>query len=367
MLLLLAFGFVYGKNGRLLEVSQQDALVDALTGLGNRRALERDLAAWIDRATSGKPVRLGLFDLDGFKQYNDTFGHPAGDALLARLGEHLRAGLQGNARVYRMGGDEFCLLSEDECSPNDEQVHRAAEALCESGESFSITCSYGSVRIPQEATSSEQALHLADQRMYSQKTASISAGRQSSDVLCQVLSERSDSLHTHVDSVGRLARELAMRLGLSETEQERIYIAAELHDIGKTAIPDSLLDKCGPLDELEWAYMRTHTLIGERIVLAAPALAPTAELIRASHERVDGTGYPDQLLGSDIPIGARIISICDAFDAMISDRPYRKAMPVAAALTELETESGSQFDAELVHVFCELVTSPDRELVLATT
>jgi diguanylate cyclase (GGDEF)-like protein len=363
-LLLCAFGVLFRQNRRLLEASRREALVDSLTGLGNRRALVRDLAVGIARARAGRPLVLGLFDLNGFKQYNDTFGHPAGDALLARLGTRLRATLGDAATVYRMGGDEFCVLGAFDDRTTDETVRRAAAALCESGETFSITCSYGCVLVPSEAATAEQALQLADERMYTQKEGTASARRQSSDVLLQVISERNASLDEHVESVGQLSRELAGRLGLSTPEQERILVAARLHDIGKTAIPDSLLEKRGPLSEDEWAFMRRHTLIGQRIVGAAPALAPAGELIRSSHERVDGTGYPDALRGDEIPLGSRIIAVCDAYDAMISTRVYRAAMSREAALRELARHAGSQFDPAIVRAFTELLHEREAPLQL---
>jgi diguanylate cyclase (GGDEF)-like protein len=355
VVLVFAFGFLFRQNRRLLDASRRDALVDALTGLGNRRALVRDLGDHVAHASDEHPALLALFDLDGFKHYNDTFGHLAGDALLTRLGERLRSDLHGHATVYRMGGDEFCLLDMADDDTTGDTIRRAAAALCESGETFAITCSYGSARIPMEAATAEHALHLADQRMYAQKVDTLSASRQSADVLLQVISERSDRLDEHAGSVGALAGRLAGRLGLTDAEQARIQLAARLHDIGKTAIPDSLLDKRGPLSEEEWVFMRRHTLIGERIVRAAPSLAATGDLIRSSHERVDGSGYPDQLRGDEIPIGSRIIAVCDAYDAMTSTRAYRAAMTSVDALDELERQAGAQFDPEVAHAFIELM------------
>ena len=355
LLLVAAFAFLYTQNRRLLEASRREALSDPLTGLANRRAFQNDLGAQLARATAARPLLLGLFDLDGFKQYNDTFGHPAGDALLVRLGERLSSEFGGAATAYRMGGDEFCLLASAPAKASDDLVRRAAAALTESSDAFRVTCSYGSALLPTEAATPEEALRLADHRMYAQKSATASAGRQSSDVLLKVLSERSRSLESHVSSVGRFARLVAERLQLSMPEQERIQLAAELHDIGKTAIPDSLLNKPGKLSAEEWEYMRRHTLIGERIILAAPSLAETAALVRSSHERIDGAGYPDGLAADEIPLGSRIIAVCDAFDAMISDRSYRSAIPVADALEELNRHAGTQFDPQIVETFEKLI------------
>jgi HD-GYP domain-containing protein (c-di-GMP phosphodiesterase class II) len=139
---------------------------------------------------------------------------------------------------------------------------------------------------------------------------------------------------------------------------EQVGHAAQLHDVGKIAIPDAILNKPGPLDEDEWRFMRRHTIIGERIVSGAPALSEAARLIRASHERFDGDGYPDGLRGEEIPIGSRVIAVCDAFDAMIADRPYRASLSPAAAMRELERCSGSQFDPVVVEAFRETLGEP---------
>jgi two-component system, cell cycle response regulator len=198
---------------------------------------------------------------------------------------------------------------------------------------------------------------LADERMSADKASRSSASRQLTDVLLQVIAEQSASLDEHLERVSRLAAEIAEALGEPEHEVRMICTAAKLHDVGKTAIPAAILDKAGPLNTQEWVFMHRHPLIGERIVLAAPALASTAPLIRSSHERIDGHGYPDGLVGGDIPLGSRIIAVCDAFDAMTSDRSYRTAMSEAAALQELAANAGSQFDGRVVAAFDQRLAS----------
>jgi two-component system cell cycle response regulator len=145
-------------------------------------------------------------------------------------------------------------------------------------------------------------------------------------------------------------------MGMSDEEIDHLLQAAELHDVGKMAIPDAILKKPGPLDSEEWQFIRGHTVIGERIVSAAPALAPVALLIRSSHERWDGSGYPDKLMGDRIPLGSRIIAVCDAFDAMIGPRPHRLGMTDEEAIGELERCAGTQFDPKVVHIFAEAFT-----------
>jgi diguanylate cyclase (GGDEF)-like protein len=355
-LLLLGFAVV---SFRTSEAKLHAAAVtDSLTGLGNRRKLVADLESGLRAASTHRPLLLVLFDLDGFKSYNDSFGHGAGDALLVRLAAALAAAVDGSGDAYRMGGDEFCLLAP---LPSDDAlgvVEAASDALSEHGEGFSITASHGSVLLPMDAAEASEALRLADQRMYAHKGGGrASAGRQTTDVLLRVLSERHPDIGEHLDDVTGLCMAMADELALDDTVRSPLLQAASLHDIGKAAIPDAILTKPGPLDEHEWAFIRQHTVIGERICNAAPSLAAAAKLVRWSHERVDGTGYPDGLSGRDIPLAARIIAIADAFDAMTSSRPYRpEAMSVDEALAELHRVAGHQFDAGLVEAFTRVVT-----------
>jgi diguanylate cyclase (GGDEF)-like protein len=367
--LLAAFGFYYlraarsiAERKRALAVAREASLTDSLTGLGNRRALMEDLPATLRGSTPEERVLLVLFDLDGFKHYNDTFGHPAGDILLARLAGRLREATASIGSVYRAGGDEFCLLAKLGPRDNAAALAEAANAvMSEAGEGFEIGCSYGISVAPTEMSSAEAGLRLADERMYAAKAGRSSAERQSADVLLQVLTEQDAELGDHIHAVAALAGPTAERFGLSDPEVKRTRRAAELHDIGKSGIPDSILCKKGPLDDDEWAFMHRHTIIGERIVKAAPALAPAAELVRASHEHFDGNGYPDGLKGEEIPIGSRIITVCDSFNAMTSERPYSRPKSVAEALTELRRCAGTQFDPAVVDVFCSLIESPESE------
>jgi two-component system cell cycle response regulator len=342
----------FGENVAMLRTSRDEALTDSLTGLGNRRALARALDELLPLANPERPLVLALFDLDGFKQYNDTFGHPAGDTLLVRLGGNLAAFLHGRGRAFRMGGDEFCALFQTSGEPSEPMVHGAAAALSEHGDGFSITCSHGAIALPLETTEPVEALRIADQRMYANKHAGrTSAGRQSKDVLLRALAERDPGLGTHAEAV-TLAAATAEALGLPPDVVEQVRHASELHDVGKVAIPDAILGKPGPLTEAEWRFVRRHTLIGERIILAAPALARVATLVRSSHERWDGSGYPDALAGEAIPVGARIVAVADAFAAMLAGRPYRPARTPDEALDELRTAAGTQFDPVVVEAWC---------------
>jgi diguanylate cyclase (GGDEF)-like protein len=327
------------------------ATTDGLTGLGNRRKLLADLDRRVRHARAGDPGVLTLFDLNGFKNYNDTFGHQAGDALLMRLGSALAdavAPLGGHA--YRPGGDEFCVIASAALQGPVEQA--ACRALSESGDGFSVSAAFGSAVIPDQARDASEAMRKADEAMYAQKhSGRATADRQSSDVLLRALAERHPHLGDHQDGVAELAAEVARRAGIDGDELTQVCHAAALHDVGKVAIPDAIINKPAALDAEEWTFMRRHTIIGERIIAAAPALGGAAKLVRSSHEAFDGSGYPDGLVGADIPLGARIIAICDAFDAMISDRPYSEPKTTDQALTELSRCAGSQFDPVLVALF----------------
>jgi two-component system cell cycle response regulator len=336
----------YLENVRILRTRAHEAMTDVLTGLANRRQLVVDLEEWGEVWTNLDPHTLMFFDLNGFKRYNDTFGHPAGDALLTRLGARLQAVIAQRGKAYRLGGDEFCILLDGHYSRDDRLVAQAASALSEAGRGFSVSTAVGVAIIPDEAVSASAALRLADERMYADKGRAHRS--QTRDVLIQLTMERAPGLLDHVSGVTEIAAAVAADLGLDSEQIDETLRAAELHDIGKLAIPDAILNKPGPLDRTEWEFMRQHPIIGERILAAAPALTPVAKLVRASHERWDGSGYPDGLHGEQIPMGARIVAVCDAYEAMTADRVYQNARTPEQALAELHRNAGSQFDPAVV-------------------
>jgi two-component system cell cycle response regulator len=341
------------RAGENLAASEREATSDELTGLANRRALMADLAAAVGRAPApGNSHLLAMFDLDGFKLYNDTFGHPTGDALLARLGERLDRFATRHGRAYRLGGDEFCLLCE--CSPAEVEpiVAGATAALAERGEGFEVSSSQGSVLMPSEAASVKDAMQLVDRRMYADKVSErTSAGSQSRDVLLTALHERRPQLAEQAVDLGSLALAVAERLGLSAEERDETCRAAQLHEVGKIAVPDAILNKAGPLENSEWNFIRRHPLIGERIIGSAAALVPVARLVRSVGERWDGSGYPDALTGEQIPPGSRIVAVCAAYAAMVTERPHSVAMRPERALEELRRGAGIQFDPDAVAAF----------------
>jgi diguanylate cyclase (GGDEF)-like protein/putative nucleotidyltransferase with HDIG domain len=330
---------------RVEELSE----TDSLTGLWNRRRLMTNLA----QAVSSKaPTAVVLLDLDGFKEYNDKFGHPAGDALLVRLSHRLAAAANGRGGAYRLGGDEFCVVWSVGADTPAALERIAHEAMSESGEGFRVSASYGTAELPADGISAEHVLRTADHRMYAHKHSLRPSSRvQTSDVLARTLAERHPDLSRHGQAVTALAERVARWLGLTDEHVDHVRIAAQLHDIGKIGIPDAVINKPAALDDHEWAFIRQHTVIGERILRAAPALAPVARLVRSTHERFDGAGYPDGLAGEQIPIGARIVFVCDAFDAMTSERGYSVAKSRVQALEEIQRCAGTQFDPRVVQAF----------------
>jgi diguanylate cyclase (GGDEF)-like protein len=368
-LMLVSTAFVIGalvaymrsRNEELVHRLNAAAETDELTGLGNRRLLLADLEAEIGAATPEDPRMLALFDLDGFKTYNDLYGHPAGDALLRRLGNTLADAVAPAGIAYRLGGDEFCVLAAVSSAASEPLVAAGRAALTTEGEGFEVGASSGWVSLPADADEVSDALRTADQRMYAAKGSRVGASeRQARDLLLRVLDAREPALRNRHEGVGQRAAELGKRLGMESEELDVVARAAELHDIGKIGIPEGVLNKPGPLDSLEREMVETHTLIGQRILGAAPAMVPVAKLVRSSHERWDGDGYPDGLAGEEIPLGARVIFVCDAFEAMTSDRPYAATYDTEGALEELRAGAGSQFDPAVVERFRELLAeSPD--------
>jgi diguanylate cyclase (GGDEF)-like protein len=342
-----------------LATSTEEARTDQLTGLPNRRALLEEIER---RSANAENFTLALADLNGFKRYNDSFGHPAGDALLRRLGRKLGAACADHGMAARLGGDEFCVLLPAQ-TPVDEVHALLHAALSEDGEGFHITAASGVASVPAEAGDATSALRLADNRMYAAKvSAHPSAEHAISLALTQMLNERHPGLGSHGEEVAALAVACATRLGLADEEIETLERAAELHDLGKVGIPAAILTKPAPLSDDEWDFMRRHTLIGERILAGVPAMEPVADIIRATHERWDGRGYPDGLAGERIPIGARIVAVADAFCAMTEERPYAQARSHQSARSELHACSGAQFDAAVVAAFLETLDSRDAEL-----
>ncbi len=242
-------GMSFSENARMLAQSREHALTDPLTGLPNRRRFLGDLKETIALSDPDSPRLLVLFDLNGFKRYNDTYGHLAGDALLARLGASLTDAVAPNGTAYRLGGDEFCVLSRLGAQGLGATIATAAAALSERGPGFTVNASYGSVVLPHETDDPTVALQLADERLYAQKGSrqGASAGQQIGGVLLQALHESEPDLSHHMREVAALSHAVGRRLGLSNEALDELTRAAELHDVGKMAIPDAVWNQPGAL------------------------------------------------------------------------------------------------------------------------
>jgi two-component system, cell cycle response regulator len=265
----------------------------------------------------------------------------------------LQQSVAGTGSAYRLGGDEFCVLAAGVgLDALELLLDEWTACFTERGKGFSITASSGVALIPEEAADPSDALRLCDRRMYARKhRRRATAAAQTRDVLLATLAAYQQDSDVRASGVAPAAERVAEELGITGVWLLDLGHAADLHDIGKVAVPASILGKAGPLTDDEWEFVERHPVIGERILAAAPALASAARIVRGTHERYDGTGYPDRLAGEQIPLEARVISVCDAYHAMTSERPYRGALAHSVALDELRRCAGGQFDPAVVEAF----------------
>src|ERR687887_814818 len=318
---LAAAALLWRANRSLRARIRAAAEADPVTGLPGRPRFQADLDA---RLAGGSTATLLLARLDGFASYDAAFGHRAGDALLVRLAAELRRAVRDEAVAYRASGTTFCVLAGDDVLSLDALERRVAGALREQGTGFAVAASVGRVVLPRDATSAGEALRLADARADLARRAADPKPREASPTaaLADALALAGD----HALGAAELAEAVAKRIGMSALERAHVRLASQLSGLGKLAIPDTLLGKAGHLTDAEREYIRDHPVIAERILLRARGLEPVAALVRSSRERVDGSGHPDGLVASEIPLGSRIVAVCDAFDAMLSHRPWGAAM-----------------------------------------
>jgi diguanylate cyclase (GGDEF)-like protein/putative nucleotidyltransferase with HDIG domain len=353
---------------QLGRVSGRDALISSLMTLPAFRAqLELD----VERAQRyGRPLTVAILDIDRFRYLNMKRGYAVGDKVLAAVGELLAARTRSLDLTCRAGADEFVmLLSETPLGEAQTVLERILVALeeVEVSDTRGVSASAGiaGLRHGQSADSllAQAAMALEGARLEGGGRVQVSDGSEGEPgqvaapvgtnvevvaALAQALEERDQYTGEHSESVVDLTERVAEALGLDEDEIKNVRTAALLHDIGKVGIPDEILHKNGPLEDREWEIMRQHPVIGERIMRAIPGMGHIARIVRHEHERWDGGGYPDGLVADAIPLGARIILACDAYHAMMSDRPYRKAMSHHDAMAELTANAGTQFDPEVV-------------------
>ncbi len=351
------------RQSRTLAAQHRRALRDAVTGLPNRATLLTDLDAAV--AEQHRRSMLVVFELEGLQASYDALGKAAGDRLVSRIANRLSdlvTPLEGAA--YRIDPIRFAVLVPADGRTSGEILLAASSSLQdEEGSDQLIGRSYGEVTIPDEADGSELALQVAGQRVAANKQRQQrSARRQAHAVLMAVLDARRPELRSHLRTVAYRSISLSRRLGMDLDAIDDIFLAAELQDVGLLAVPESILEKETPLTAGEADQIRKHPEAGERIIASAPGLASVATLVRATSERYDGRGYPDGLVGEDIPLGARIIAVCVAFAAMTSHRPYQPARNEAEVVAELEQCAGTQFDPVVVAALIAELAEESAEL-----
>jgi diguanylate cyclase (GGDEF)-like protein/PAS domain S-box-containing protein len=333
---------------------------DSLTGLYNRTYFEQEMMAL--KRSEGIPMALFVCDLDGLKIINDTLGHRSGDWLLQRTAQLLKGCCGPDDIIARIGGDEFALLMHNCNRIGVEYIYQLIKERVEqhnaSNPEIPMAISIGYAIRYDPNFSMASLFQEADNNMYREKLHSKQSGHSGLvATLMQALQERDFVTGGHVDRMDELVRDMGEILGLTSNQINDLCLLARFHDIGKVGIPDAILFKPGPLTADEYEQMQQHTEIGYRIARAATDLQPIADWILKHHEWWNGAGYPLGLKGDEIPLECRILAIVDAFDAIISVRPYRAARSVAEALQELELNAGIQFDPFLVEIFVQMINT----------
>jgi diguanylate cyclase (GGDEF)-like protein len=368
---------------------------DRLTGVVNRESVLAELVNEVERASRyGKPLAVAFIDIDRFKPINDTYGHNSGDAVLRQIANRVSENIRASDVFGRYGGEEFMLVlpetTADEAIILAEQLRTLVmqEPLVIAGDQrLQVTVSIGIAGGRGAQLQADSLVDQADAAMYAAKSlgrnrtylyrdideegavrkAPISAesraaaaaiGQWASDTateaLASVLAPQPHHRGRPSDMIAALATGLALELGLPHEEIERVRIASLLHDLGKLAVPAEILDKPTTLTDGEWQAIGEHPRIGQVILEQASSLREAIPVILHHHERFNGGGYPHGLKGNEIPLGARIVSVADSYHAMVHDRPYQDAKTHEEALNELRRHAGTQFDPEVVEIFCRI-------------
>ncbi len=396
---------------------QKQALTDVLTGLPNHRALMDQLSKEIERTRRyGRPLSLLFFDADRFKHVNDTYGHPTGDAVLCQISERVGNALRGGDTLGRFGGEEFVVLlpetaAEEACIIAERirsSVATEPVAMAEVVGGIAMTVSIGLSMYQVDGVTEQELLSQADEAMYvakrlgrNQVRTAEEARQMGADVellaffeqektlevalregvppehlretytvrmICSLLfllARRDESLSEHAHAVSDLATTIAQTMELEPKEIERIGMAALLHDIGKVAIPDRLLQKSGLLTSDEQSLLWEHAMLGAQILEASPFLSDLMPAVRHHHERWNGSGYPDHLSGKNIPLAARIIAVAEAYDFMGKEHPYQASHSPEEIAVELQRGKGTQFDPLVVQTLFEVLDERKEAALVA--
>jgi diguanylate cyclase (GGDEF)-like protein len=392
-----------------ISASQEAATVDRLTGAASRSALLASLITEVERAGRyDRPLTVAFVDIDHFKSVNDTYGHAAGDVVLRGVAQALKSNLRASDVLGRYGGEEFMLIlpetTVEEAGMLGEKLRLLAARqhfVVEGNRQLSVTVSIGiaggvgrTLRLDALTRDADAAMYTAkalgrnqtyifsepdeDARVLrapvtpASRAQATTIGLAARDAAAAVLGAVLAPLPGHKGRpsalVATIVTALAEQLELPEPEIDRIRLAALLRDIGKVVVPDDILDKPAQLAPGEWQSVVQHPQLGQVILERAASLRDAVPIVLHHHEHWSGHGYPYGLRGNDIPLGARIVAIADAYEAMTQDRPYRPALSHEAAVREIRRNAGTQFDPELVTVFCTLYSERapalDREVGL---
>ncbi|HEY2072379.1 MAG TPA: diguanylate cyclase [Gaiellaceae bacterium] len=357
---------LYQRTALKSRLAQRDAHTDNLTGLGNHRGYQATLRERIAHAKHDhSEFSLCIVDVDDFKRINDTYGHQVGDDVLVALAEILANAREGQA--FRCGGDEFALLFDGDGTVAFERITDVQEAVAGLGLT-PVTISVGIASYPSQAEEADGLQRMADGALYwskhhgknrsfvySPKVVRIHSAKdlewetermarlRAAKNIVRFVDAKDATTANHSETVSRLATAIGIELGLDESTVDQLSLAGLLHDIGKIGIPDTLLQAPRPLTDEEMETVKAHPALGYSL-LEGLGIAPIDEWILHHHEDWDGTGYPDRLVRDEIPLGARIVRVADAFEAMTSDRPYRQGQSIEYALSELRLYAGEQFD-----------------------
>lgn len=404
-------------NVQLSEQTNKFANTDTLTSLYNHRGFQEVLATEMAKSKdTGKPLSVVMFDVNNISKINRELGHAKGDEVIKTVAEKIKQNIRANDSAGRYGGDEIAVIMPDTDTKDAKYLAEYITyclSCCFVDDVGPVKVSVGISTYPECTIDQEKLLILAEQAMFISQAKGYKEGMSaivsSSDFnfwddvalnsFAEVLTKRHSQIginfeeelvhkfnqeeivnHTHLmemvtslagaidakdpytkghsTSVSRYAEALARAVNLPEAEVERIKIGALLHDVGKIGIPESVLKKPGKLDDEEWEIMKQHPTIGAEKVLAPnEALRDLIPIVKYHHERLDGKGYPEQLKGNEIPLAARIVSVADAYHALVSDRPYRKGMPIEKACAILKEGAGIQWDSDLVRQFISIAPS----------
>lgn len=377
-------------NARYVQQMEQLAITDHLTGLFNHREFQRRLAEEIERSRRYLcEFSLLMVDIDHFKVFNDTYGHPVGDQVLQQVSKIIKEQLRNVDIPFRYGGEEFTIILPETINENAETVaDRIREAISRHpfltpvGEAATLSVSIGVASCPLDATEREEIITVADQALYFAKEAgrnricrysrTLKASiERSPEALLEILRNptlraakelaaavdaKSPYTRGHSFEVTRYALLLAEALGLSDAEKENLRLASLLHNIGTVTISEKILNKPGPLTVEEKKMIQSHPGLAEMMLTKIQDLDSVIPAILYHHERFDGIGYPNSLKGDKIPYLARVLSVVEAYQAMISIRPYRRRLSREEAIEELRQNAGTQFDPHMVEVFISVLT-----------